>query len=620
MPPKSRFLQVRLRIERDKLVDWAVLANLSEDERTMSSGLRINMQKVNGSLQEIRLVLLELVKLSGSYDADRDPDSDYGSADETATGPPDPTSVRSSLALQRKALSFVKTTRAFPRRLRWANFDETEFELLLAKLAALNEKMVYFFDKRQQDMQVQMQHDSFVSLLYATDKFEQLLDLMASLQATTKYRGMPTHEVQLMKLTRFKAFNLAVEASEDGRDEALIKSHLGDPPPVPGAASRPICLETAKLLVMGEDTREKRPCGAWGLYDDAPVWVEWRYCTLSTTHHLSRRAKRKPKKKKPQKANMLTKTDQPIDYRGKPPAYLESRFAKLATLLRDNQKPDAFRVPDCLGYLADRDNYRFGFMFQGQGAYYPPRLSDLIVSRQPKPSLTTRVQMARAVTRSVMYLHAASWTHKRLRSEHIVFPYSLAAGPYVTGFDYARPIEADTAASLLPPEEMTSAQLYADLYRHPAAQFHEAFEGSGPFGFRALYDIYSLGVVLYEIGMWKPIHVILGVHNNGNGDKEEGHSNEGGTQQGEQGEAKKGPKLTVDEVRDVQTRLLSQYGLMSLAAEVGDVYMAAVASCLSGDFGFDGFEGVEDRQGNYEARLQLEFGQRVIRKLDKIMV
>lgn len=286
MPPNSRFLQVRLRIERDKLVDWAVLANLSEDERTMSSGLRLNMQKVNGSLQDIRLVLLELVRLSGSYEVGRDPasiDSDYGSSDETTTTtppPPDPTSVRSSLALQRKALFFVKTTRAFPRRLRWASFDETEFELLLAKLAALNEKMVYFFDKRQQDVQVQMQHDSFVSLLHATDRFERLLDLMSSLQATTKYRGMPAHEVQLVRLTRFKAFTLAVEASEDGRDEALIKSHLGDPPPGVGGAARPICLENAKLLVMGEDTREGRPSGVWGLYGEIPVWVEWRYCML----------------------------------------------------------------------------------------------------------------------------------------------------------------------------------------------------------------------------------------------------------------------------------------------------------------------------------------------------
>lgn len=308
-------------------------------------------------------------------------------------------------------------------------------------------------------------------------------------------------------------------------------------------------------------------------------------------------------------------------------------MAKLATLLRDNQKPDAFRVPDCLGYLADRDNFRFGLVFQGQGAYYPPRLADLLVSRQPKPSLTTRLQMARAVARSVMYLHATSWTHKRLRSEHIVFPYSLATGPYLAGFDYARPVEADTAAGLLPPEEMTSAQLYADLYRHPAAQFHEAFEGRGPLGFRALYDIYSLGVVLYEIGMWKPIHVILGVYNNNNNnnknssntcdghDRDVGNDNtQGGRQQGEPGKDENGPRLSVDEVRDVQTRLLSQHGLMSLAAEVGDVYMAAVASCLSGDFGFDGFDGVEDRQGNYEARLQLEFGQRVIRKLDKIMI
>ncbi|PSR79220.1 prion-inhibition and propagation-domain-containing protein [Coniella lustricola] len=612
MPPNSRYLQVRLRIERDKLVHWAVLANLSEDERTMSSGLRLNMQKVNGSLQDIRVVLLELVKLSGSYEVERDQtsiDSDYGSSDETTTTtaapppppPADPSSARSSLTLQRKALSFVKTTRTFPRRLRWASFGGIEFKLLLAKLAALNETMVLFFDKRQQEVHVQMQHDSFVSILHGTDRFERLLDLMASLRATTKYRAMAGHEMQLVRLTRFKALNLAIEASEDGRDEALIKSHLGDSPPPPppppplssstgmggGAAARPICLAGEQLMIMGEDARGGRPCGAWGLYEDVPVWVEWRYY-------------------------------QPIDYRGQPPAYLESRFAKLATLLRDSQKPDAFRVPDCVGYLLDRDNFRFGLAFQGQGAYYPPRLCDLLVSRQPKPSLTTRLQMARAVARAVMYLHATSWTHKRLRSESIVFPYSISAGPYVAGFDYARPAAVEGARTAA--EDMTGPELYAELYRHPAAQFHEPCEevgnGGGGLGFRPLYDIYSLGVVLYEIGMWKPIHVILGVSAGDDG----GNECENGKGNGHRTTTTttKRNKLGVDEVREVQTRLLSQQGLMSLAAEVGDVYMAAVTSCLSGDFGFDGFDGAAERQGSYEARLQLEFGQRVIRKLDKI--
>lgn len=94
--------------------------------------------------------------------------------------------------------------------------------------------------------------------------------------------------------------------------------------------------------------------------------------------------------------------------------------------------------------------------------------------------------------------------------------------------------------------------------------------------------------------MWKPVHEILGIDITECG-------------------------IGFAEIEDTQKRLLSEECLMSLAADVGDAYMATVASCLSGDFGFDSFDRQSD-QGNYDARLQVEFGERVIRKLDSIVV
>lgn len=265
---------------------------------------------------------------------------------------------------------------------------------------------------------------------------------------------------------------------------------------------------------------------------------------------------------------------------------MELCISKLATLLRDEQKPGGFRVPDCLGYIFESDNHRFGFAFQGDGAFLPPRLSDIIVSRQPKPSLTTRLQMARAVASSLWYLHATDWTHKGLRSECVFFPFSISAGPYLAGFDFSRPGEPDDDS------ERPAENRYHDLYRHPAAQFD--LPRGGPQGFNKVHDIYSLGVILYEIGTWKPINAILGID--------------------------AAQDISVEEAKEAQTRLLSQESLMNLAADVGDAYMAAVTSCLSGDFGFDGFDGFGDRQTSYDARLQLEFGERVIRKLDSITI
>lgn len=261
---------------------------------------------------------------------------------------------------------------------------------------------------------------------------------------------------------------------------------------------------------------------------------------------------------------------------------MEGRIAKLATLLRDKQKPEQFNSPNCLGYIHEADRFRFGFVFQGAGNFPPPRLLDMIASSsRPRPSLTTRLQIARAVATSIWYLHASNWLHQGLRSENVVFPFKPPAPPCLTGFDYSRPTKVTER----------SDNRYHDLYRHPLTQFE--FPREGRDGFKKLYDIYSLGVVLYEIGMWKPVHVILGI------DITAG--------------------IGLAEIEDTQKRLLSEECLMSLAADVGDVYMATVASCLSGDFGFDSFDGRND-QANYDARLQLEFGERVIRKLDSVVV
>lgn len=257
-------------------------------------------------------------------------------------------------------------------------------------------------------------------------------------------------------------------------------------------------------------------------------------------------------------------------------------MAKLATLLRDKEKPEQFHTPHCLGYLHEAARFRFGLVFQGAGNFPPPRLLDMIASSsRPRPSLTTRLQIARAVATSVWYLHASNWLHKGLRSENIVFPFKPPASPYLTGFEFSRPAKVTER-----PENR-----YHDLYRHPLTQFE--FPKEGRDGFKKLYDIYSLGVILYEIGLWKPVHAILQI------DITAG--------------------LGLAEIEDTQKRLLSEECLMSLAADAGDTYMATVASCLSGDFGFDSFDGRSD-QANYDARLQLEFGERVIRKLDSIVV
>ncbi|KAJ4424897.1 hypothetical protein N0V82_000400 [Gnomoniopsis sp. IMI 355080] len=397
--------------------------------------------------------------------------------------------------------------------------------------------MTYFFDQRQQEIQFQMQENAFMGMIQAHNQLDDLIAVMASLKATSLYRHISAHEQRLLQLARFKAFQLAITEAGDF-SEVKIRDYLGDPPSTYPSRIR---LDERGYIDLEENNLSE--------YE-------------------------------PDRADL--RLDEPIGKQNKPPAYVEDRIAKLATLLRDKQKPEQFNSPNCLGYIHEADRIRFGFVFQGAGNFPPPRLLDMIASSsRPRPSLTTRLQIARAVATSIWYLHASNWLHKGLRSENIVFPFKPPAPPCLTGFDYTRPAKVTERPD----------NRYHDLYRHPLTQFE--FPREGRDGFTKLYDIYSLGVVLYEIGMWKPVHVILGI------DITAG--------------------IGLAEIEDTQKRLLSEECLMSLAADVGDVYMATVASCLSGDFGFDSFDGRND-QANYDARLQLEFGERVIRKLDSVVV
>lgn len=73
----------------------------------------------------------------------------------------------------------------------------------------------------------------------------------------------------------------------------------------------------------------------------------------------------------------------------------------------------------------------------------------------------------------------------------------------MSGFEYSRPAHAGEVT------EKPTDNLYHDLYRHCNAQFDVPRNGAK--GFKKIYDVYSLGVVILEIAFWQPIHAILGL-------------------------------------------------------------------------------------------------------------
>ena len=150
---------------------------------------------------------------------------------------------------------------------------------------------------------------------------------------------------------------------------------------------------------------------------------------------------------------------------------------------------------------------------------------------------------------------------------------------YVTGFEYSRRTRRvqDTQK---PPEHP-----YHDIYRHPNSLWDSKLH------YNELYDIYSLGVIFLEIGLWKPLAQIVEEHI-------------------------KLDKCTHTQVKSVRSFLLenvlnSESGELQFKA--GSIYQQVVKSCLVGDFGLEG--------GSVWGPVQMEnYFKLVIKKLERCVL
>ena len=127
-----------------------------------------------------------------------------------------------------------------------------------------------------------------------------------------------------------------------------------------------------------------------------------------------------------------------------------------------------------------------------------------------KPVLNDRFSMAHSLAQTVSNLHASAWVHKNIWSRGILLFLENSTGVSTAGLDqqrrnisgsggrivsylgdwgYARAVEKGT-------ELRADFEIEPNLYRHPDRQ------GRPTHQFNRLHDLYALGVVLLEIGLW----------------------------------------------------------------------------------------------------------------------
>ncbi|PVH87214.1 hypothetical protein DL98DRAFT_649494 [Cadophora sp. DSE1049] len=195
------------------------------------------------------------------------------------------------------------------------------------------------------------------------------------------------------------------------------------------------------------------------------------------------------------------------------------RIDDLAKMIHSSsdRHPD-LNTLDCLGYTDESSSSRYGLVYKAPHAS-SSNLNVLIQSNDMRtPDLGDRFKLAHTLAVALWSFHSLDWLHKNLCSSNILFfPSAFSASakqataisasipdisaPFVLGFDASRPDGVD---------EMSVASknsALADLHRHP-----HSLNGMSKKPYCKSFDIYSLGLILLEIGLWKVLQAYYKPH------------------------------------------------------------------------------------------------------------
>jgi len=186
------------------------------------------------------------------------------------------------------------------------------------------------------------------------------------------------------------------------------------------------------------------------------------------------------------------------------------RVDDLARMIHSaSQRHPDLHTLDCVGYTDDSATCRYGLIYKAPQPS-SSTLNALILSNDLRaPYLGDRFRLAHTLAVALWSLHSLEWLHKSVCSSNILFfPSAFSASepqtpavragipdissPYILGFDASRPDDMGEL-SVASRNPATS-----DLHRHPAS-----LNGMSRKQYCKSFDIYSLGLVLLEIGLWK---------------------------------------------------------------------------------------------------------------------
>ncbi|KAL8718019.1 MAG: hypothetical protein Q9225_004805 [Loekoesia sp. 1 TL-2023] len=220
--------------------------------------------------------------------------------------------------------------------------------------------------------------------------------------------------------------------------------------------------------------------------------------------------------------------------------------------------PELFGFLRCRGALKNAEHCDLIFSFP-KDQDDPTSLRALLVRANDAYPLNARINIAQTLARSVMFLHDCQFVHKSLRPENIICFATQGEcpdKPYMIGLDRFRLIDARSM-------RQSDDLWYKDIYRYPSRQ------GIRPEkDYIMQHDIYSLGVCLLEIGLWRSFQ---------KWDNETEHPSVNEELLLKKDFAIKDPRKRAFEVKKQLIRLAEQ----RLPGLMGRIYTSTVISCLT---------------------------------------
>ncbi|KAB8225623.1 hypothetical protein BDV33DRAFT_198532 [Aspergillus novoparasiticus] len=390
----------------------------------------------------------------------------------------------------------VATTREPPKldfltRLRWVASDEKKLTQLVGELRSYNAEL----------------KDILPTLLRGPLERQIGIVLVASRSLTTRIAGVQEGFQELELYKDFRQHQGMARLLEQGREieDFDRASHEADEDSTGSRSERRtfrgVCAEpglyrdVSEFRLVARDSLQPTS-REYTLDGNIPVVIEWRYYSSGTSREDL--------------------------------AYLDLRVHMLAMQLKQSSTLEGVNVLPCRGHFLDKANHRYGLVFQfpeGTHTSAPITLQvRLVEDLQAKPRVyrdyEDRLRAAHTLIITMYQMLCANWLHKNLTSENILIfedsphPFNLPV-PHIGGFDFTRrDADLEMTESFASHYKTAYASIEKRLYWHPdrSARFEKELRGKDRSRppqptekYRRQYDVYSLGVVLLEIGLWCPL-------------------------------------------------------------------------------------------------------------------